>query len=311
MSNDVAVRGQNPMSTLSGYIMSRRDNLAAVLPKTLTPERLCKIALAAASRNPTLLQATPESFYVALHSCAQLGLEPNTPLGAAYLIPFRNNKAGTMEVQFIPGYRGLIDLARRSGQIQNIYAYAVREGDEFSYALGLRPDIVHVPKGAPDANLTHVYAVAKLKDGGEQFVVMTRAEVDLIRGRSRSKDNGPWVTDYEAMALKTAIRRLVKYLPMSIELAAAIEHDDAVETGTANLVVDAITGEVQAEAPKSRTASMKAKLKPAAVIEPTPETLPGDDLSFNEELIPTAATNAAAAIDGADSRERPANGRGA
>lgn len=192
----------------------------------MSVDRVKAIALSAASRNPKLLACTAESFYVALHTSVSLGLEPNTPLQHAHLIPYNNKRAGTVEAQFQLGYKGLIELCRRSGQIQNIYAYPVREGDEFEYSLGLRPDIKHTPRSGPDKRMSHVYAVAKLKDGGEQFVVMTHAEVEAIRLRSRSANEGPWVTDFEAMAMKTALKRLTKLLPQSITLSTAIEKDD-------------------------------------------------------------------------------------
>ncbi len=279
---------------LTAYLMagSSRASLAQVMPKTMSPDRMLKIALAAASRTPKLLECTKESFYIALHSCAQLGLEPNTPLGAAYLVPYFNGKTKQMEVQFQPGYRGLIDLARRSGQISTIFAYPVRKGDLFKYRLGLDPDIQHEPVSGPEAELTHVYAVAKLKDDGVQFVVMTRAEVEAIRQRSKAKDFGPWTTDYEQMALKTAIKRLCKYLPMTIEIADVVDHDNAVEYGDMNLVVDATTGEVKDEggpAKTSKSQQMAAKYTrrtsaEAVAKDDVPDTQPAPELGTSDDL---------------------------
>jgi recombination protein RecT len=291
--------------------------LQAVLAKTLTPERLIKIAVAGVARTPKLLQCDPGTIYSALHTAGQLGLEPFTPLGHAHLVPFWNGKAKRMEAQFIPGWQGLVDLARRSGHVSIIYAYAVRKGDDFDYCLGLNPNLTHRPVAGPEpdgSNLTHVYAVAKMRDGAAQFVCLTREEVEKAKLKSLSKDRegnvfGPWADHYESMALKTAVKRLCKYLPMSIDLAKAIEHDDKVEMGAHNLVIDSITGEIQSEAPKtqSRTEAMKAKLKQqaAVVVEPPPELPAGDDedLSFDgqiDDLIPeNKPTNAVKAIQGA------------
>ena len=148
----------------------------------------------------------------------------------------------------------MIDLARRSGQIQSLNAVAVYEGDEFECTLGLNPDIKHRPNWE-NANredprkMIFVYAVAKLKDGGVQFEVMSRKEVDAIRSRSRSSGSGPWVTDYVAMSLKTVIRRLFKYLPVSIEMQKAVVIDEQTESGVVidhwnESVVDVQSGDV-------------------------------------------------------------------
>ncbi len=126
----------------------------------------------------------------------------------------------------IIGYRGMIDLARRSGQIASLSARVVREGDEFSFEFGLDEKLIHRPGENEDAPVTHVYAVARLKDGGTQFEVMTRKQIELVRSLSKAGNNGPWVTHWEEMAKKTAIRRLFKYLPVSIEIQRAVSMDE-------------------------------------------------------------------------------------
>lgn len=177
--------------------------------------------------------------------CAQLGLEPGGALGHAYLLPFENRKKGITEVQFIVGYRGMLDLARRSGQIISIEARAVYAADRFHVALGLNPDLTHEPdwEAADRGPLRFVYAVAKLKDGGTQFEVMSRAEIERVRSQSKAGQNGPWVTHFDEMAKKTVIRRLFKYLPVSIELATAVGLDEQSEAGQPqdNPLTDAIT----------------------------------------------------------------------
>lgn len=217
--------------------------LKAALPRHMTAERMARIATTEMRKVPKLAQCDPMSFLGAVIQCAQLGLEPGNALGHAYILPFdKREKVGGQwktvrtEAQVIIGYRGMIDLARRSGQIVSIDARAVYDGDKFECELGLDPRIEHVPdwqnaSRADPAKLRFVYAVARLKDGGLQFDVMSRAEIDAIRARSKSADNGPWVTDYPAMALKTVVRRLFKFLPVSIEIQRAVTLDEQAESG--------------------------------------------------------------------------------
>ena len=220
-----------------------QSQIKAALPRHMTAERMARIATTEMRKVPKLGQCDPMSFLGAVIQCAQLGLEPGNALGHAYILPFdKREKVGGQwktvrtEAQVIIGYRGMIDLARRSGQIISIDARAVYDGDKFECVLGLDPKIDHVPDWqnaarADASKLRFVYAVAKLKDGGLQFDVMSRAEVEGIRARSKSADNGPWVTDFAAMAVKTVVRRLFKFLPVSIELQTAVGLDEMAEAG--------------------------------------------------------------------------------
>ena len=207
-----------------------KEQIKLALPAHMTPDRLLRIALTEVRRNPKLANCEQTSLLSAVFQCAQLGLEPGTSLGHAYLIPYGR------EVQFQIGYRGMIDLARRSGQIHSIDAHAVYEGDEFQCELGLesilnhRPDWGNANRSNPD-KLLFAYAVAKLKDGGTQFRVMSRSELEAVRNRSRSGSSGPWKTDFEAMCLKTVVKRLFKWLPISVEMSKAIHQDDAAFAG--------------------------------------------------------------------------------
>lgn len=247
------------LGTLAALLESKKPQLAQVLPKHLTPERLVKIAISAVSKNPALLNCTPESVYLSVAQAAQLGLEPGGVLGGAYLVPYKST------CQLIVGYRGLIDLARRSGQIASIEAHVVRRGDAFDLEFGLTPKLMHKPKldGAP-GEMQFAYAIARLRDGSVQYEVMTKAEIDAIRGRSRSGTSGPWVTDYEEMARKTVLRRLAKYLPLSTELATALDGEEQAEPFSAAPVVEVMPEVVpEPEEPPTRTSSIKAKLKQA------------------------------------------------
>jgi recombinational DNA repair protein RecT len=141
-------------------------------------------------------------------------------------VPYKN------KAQLIPGYQGLLTLARRSGELLKIVPRVVREGDHFRYAYGKNEILEHTPADDSDAPLTHVYAIAWIRGCPEpQFEVMTRKEVEKHRDRSKAKDSGPWRTDYEAMALKTVLRKLCKFLPASVELKRAVELDERADAG--------------------------------------------------------------------------------
>jgi recombination protein RecT len=227
-SSAIARRNQqlaDKQKTLAQQIEAMKPEIARALPRHLNPERVARIAVTVMRRTPKLAECTPASFLGALMTCAQLGLEPG-PLGHAYLVPYGN------EVTFIAGYRGLVDLARRSGQVQSVSARTVRDGDQFDYEFGLEPSLHHKPAGT-DQPVTHVYAVIRYKDGGYDFDVMTKLEVDAVRKRSKASGSGPWVTDYPEMAKKTVLRRLLKTAPMSIEYQQAVANDEQTRTSTA------------------------------------------------------------------------------
>ncbi len=225
---------QSKANTFKSLLERSHKEIAAALPKHLTADRLSRIAMTEVRKNPELLNCDQASLLGAVIQAAQLGLEPGSALGHCYLIPFNNRQKNRKEIQFIIGYRGMLDLARRSGSCNKVDARAVYQGDEFTYQLGLDEKLVHVPAARnPGDQITHVYAIAALKNGTKQFDVMTRAEVEEIRGTSATGDkpSSPWATDYEAMAKKTVIRRLFKYLPVSIEIQQAVGLDEMADRG--------------------------------------------------------------------------------
>ncbi|WP_026678189.1 recombination protein RecT [Fictibacillus gelatini] len=224
----------SPAQTIAAYLKKMAPEIEKALPSHMNPDRLARIALTTIRTNPTLLECTVPSLMGAVMQSAQLGLEPGL-IGHCYFVPFNNKKKGPdgreyweKDVQFIIGYKGMIDLARRSGQIQNIYAYTVHENDEFEYALGLHPKLEHKPATGNRGKMTHAYAVAHFKDGGYQFEVMDVEEIEKRKKRSKASKNGPWVTDYEEMAKKTVIRHMWKYLPISIEIQEQAAQDEVV-----------------------------------------------------------------------------------
>lgn len=211
--------------SVAKLLEAQKAQIATALPKHMTADRMARIALTELRKNPELLICEPLSFLGAIIQCAQLGLEPGNALGHAYLVPFWNSKKKRKEVQLIPGYRGFIDLARRSGEILTISARTVHENDSFDYSYGLDETLNHRPSLGERGDVIGAYAVAKLKDGGHQFEFMSREQIDKIKS-----DTTVWKNHYEEMARKTVVRRLAKYLPLSVELASLIEISDKEET---------------------------------------------------------------------------------
>ena len=221
-----AVQKKEKPSMMS-WIESCKPQIAKALPSAITPERFTRIVMTAVSQKPELGQCTPTSFMGAMLTAAQLGLEPNTPLGQAYLIPYRNK--GTLEVQFQIGYKGLIEMAHRSGEVKSIEAHVVRENDTFEYELGLEPKLRHVPAMRDRGNITWVYAVYKLTNGGYGFEVMSYEDIEAHR-KQYSKAGGsysPWNTAWEAMAKKTVLKRALKYAPMTTEFVKGAIDDES------------------------------------------------------------------------------------
>lgn len=220
--------------SIADLIKAMQPEIKKALPDVITPERFTRMALSALNTIPKLQECTQMSFLAALMNAAQLGLEPNTPLGQAYLIPY-NNK-GTLECQFQIGYRGLIDLGYRNPQMQIITAQAVYENDEFEYALGLNPRLEHRPALENRGEVRLFYGLFKLVNGGFGFEVMSREAVDTYaRTYSRSFDSSysPWKTNYEAMAKKTVIKQALKYAPVKADFSKALSVDGTVKNGLA------------------------------------------------------------------------------
>lgn len=210
---------------VAAMLSKMAPQLRAALPRHLDAARFIRIALTTVRRNPKILECSEQSFLGALMVAAQTGLEPDGVQAA--LVPYFSRKTSTFECQFQTMYRGMIALARRSGEVAAIYAHAVYEGDAFDYQLGDTPRCKHKPKGCTDpARLTHAYAVFTTKDGAKDFEVLTREQVEAVRRRAKSPEEGPWVTDYAEQARKTAIKKLLKRAPMSAEDHRALEADE-------------------------------------------------------------------------------------
>lgn len=247
LKNELAKKANNSVTdnknkepqTIKDWIKVMEPAIKKALPSVITPERFSRIALTAISVNPKLAECTPQSFIGALMNAAQLGLEPNTPLGQAYLIPFDNSRkingeyVKISEVQFQIGYKGLIELAYRSGEFTNIYAKEVFENDEFEYEFGLEPVLKHKPASGDRGEVVAYYAVFKLTNGGFGFEVMSKSDVENHAKRySKSYGNSktPWNTNYDEMAKKTVLKKVLKYAPIKAEFAKQVVQDATIAT---------------------------------------------------------------------------------
>jgi len=256
-----------------------KPQLAVALPPHLSADRLVRSVVTVLQANPALLDCERASLYRSVMTCAQLGLEPDGVLGQAWLVPSRG------KVQLVPGYRGFIALARNSGLILSINAQAVHRNDHFDYAYGLNERLEHVPAAGARGEITHFYAYVKFQDGGHHFDVLSRDEVDAIRDRSEGyqvfragkAEDSAWVTGYAEMGKKTVIRRIAKYLPLSVQQAAALAdlHDAGKHAALDNLgelVVDIPDVEIR---PAAEPATHRSRLDAfASGLLETPEAPP-------------------------------------
>ena len=217
--------------TIVDMIKVLEPEIKKALPSVMTPERFMRMALSAINNTPKLAECTQISFLAALMNAAQLGLEPNTPLGQAYLIPY-NNK-GTMECQFQIGYKGIIELVYRNELVQTISAQVVYEHDQFEYELGLNAKLYHKPALRDRGEAVLFYALFKLANGGYGFEVMSKEDIDLFamkHSKAFTSEYSPWKSEYEEMAKKTVIKRVLKYAPIKAELRRAFSVDESVRT---------------------------------------------------------------------------------
>ncbi len=225
-STDLAERIESPPAvkktdTVAELIARHESQFKIALAGTIDEKKFARVALSALRNNPKLLEASQLSLLSALMACAQLGLEPHGPLEHAYLVPYKG------EVQLIIGYRGMEQLAYRSGLVSSIVARVVREGDHFEFGFGTEEFVSHVPAAGVGGEVTHSYAIAKLVTGGTVPIVLFREDIERARPSSSAKGSeSPWQTDYDQMARKTAIRALFKDLPASTETQQALGFDE-------------------------------------------------------------------------------------
>jgi len=265
-----------------------KENLGLVASKYLNPERVIRVAMLAASRQPKLFNCTPASFLGSVIKAAEAGLDFGGVSGQGYLVPYRNRylsgRAGreVFECQFVPGYQGFIELAYRSGRVTYIDAQLVYEADTFDYELGSDPWIKHKPSLATDRGpVKAAYAVAFLTDSTRPKVeIMAVADLEAIRSRSKAKDDGPWVTDAGEMFRKCPVRRIWKYLPKTQEVIAAIDADNA-QFDTGGVATNLLNQAPGVEGCRERMAAAVAPPAPAG--SPPPSASPDDQPETFEE----------------------------
>ena len=245
------------VTTIESLIEENKVKLGEILPANMSKDRLVRIALTTIRLNPKLADCTPQSFLGALFQSAQLGLEPNIE-GQAYIIPYNNTKIingrkqKVTEAQFQIGYKGYIELFYRHGAASYIDMHSVYQNDIFEYSYGTENYIKHCPKFKDRGEVIAYYAIAKLRNGGSLFKVMSKEEC-IEHGQTHSKcyikmewneaahayvplknpyfePNSPWAKDLNAMCKKTVIKQLAKILPKSVELQKAIAMDDTTKS---------------------------------------------------------------------------------
>lgn len=217
--------------SIKDMIQTLQPEIKRALPSVLTPERFTRMALSALNNTPKLAECSQMSFLAALMNAAQLGLEPNTPLGQAYLIPYQNK--GKLECQFQIGYKGIIELVYRNPLVQTIQAQAVYENDEFEYELGLNSKLFHRPALHDRGEVTLFYALFKLANGGYGFEVMSKEDMEAFAKRyskAVASEYSPWKTNFEDMAKKTVIKQVLKYAPIRTDFLKAVSMDESIKS---------------------------------------------------------------------------------
>lgn len=223
--NNNLTPAQRKQDTVRGLLKSMEGEIKNALPSYLPVEKFIRTALTAINSNPKLAECSQESLLAAIMNSAQLGLEFNTPLGEAYLIPYGN------KVNFQLGYQGLLKLAYNTGQFKRITAREVRENEEFDFDYGTG-EISHRPcLTGSSGDVIGYYAIYQTKDGGQDVFYFSKADAERYgKTFSQSYNNGPWKTNFDAMAKKSALIQVLKYAPKAIEsqtLVQATNFDNA------------------------------------------------------------------------------------
>ena len=284
-----------------------QQQIAAAIRTDISPKTVVRITLSNMLRNPKLQDCTQASVVQAVLTACALGLEPDGVSGQAYLVPY--NDVCTL----IPGYRGLIQLAYRSGEVLSIQALNVYANEKFERHVGSIPPVTHAPK-APEMRGEYVgsYAVATIKGGGCVCEFMFKTEIEAIRQRSKAKDAGPWVTDTDEMRRKTVVRRLFKYVPSSATLRQAVSMDDEFEADRGTFV-DMVDAPLPTTKAAKLTANVRAKTPAQRAIDAAAEI----SEETGQRLVPAAAVwsdpmpqDDSGGIQGRDAPESPAEDTG-
>lgn len=260
MENQIAKTAKKEEG-LRDLIIRMKDQFALALPKHMTPDRFTRVVLTTINKTPKLSECTRESLLACLMDCSALGIEPDNRM--AYLIPYGN------QCTLVIGYKALVALARRSGEISDIHADVVCANDQFEYSFGSEGKLIHKPKLGDRGDVVAAYSFAKLKDGSCSYEVMDLEEISAIKNRSKASKSGPWVTDFNEMAKKTVFRRHSKWLPVSSEkMQEALEKDfdvptDIVDFSKAGKPAVGMPKEIEAPTPGELSEEEKEQIRKA------------------------------------------------
>ena len=222
-----AISRRDQLTALNEFLGTKRKSLVKIAPKGTDVDRIIRVAMFEAAKNERLVQCSPTAGYLALAKACELNLVAGGVLHRASLVPMWNRKAKTYDAELWIEYTGLMDLVKRSGEVAHFVARVVHENDEFDHHFDLEHGEVlkHRVNYEDPGGLKLAYAVCYYKDGQRQVEVMRKDQIDKIRSNSRSPDNGPWAQHTEEMWRKTVIRRICKYLPLTSDTTAVLEHD--------------------------------------------------------------------------------------
>lgn len=293
------------MATIADVLQKRQKEIAKAIPRGLDPQRFLRVALTNFQVTPKLLDCTPASVFTCVMQAAQWGLELDPVLGQCYMVPYKTTAT------LIIGYRGLMEMARRHPSMVKMNAKLVYEQDHLHVEYGLYPKLEHIPVLTPDRGaVIGAYCTWRLKESDEpDFLYMNREEIDDIRKRSRAANDGPWVTDFDMMALKTVLRRASRFWPQTTDLGRIVAEDERAELGIEVPTMDFDAPALPAEAPK-KLADVLPPLPPGVLADagvtsasvpppadPAPKpTTPAEDFQLDAEVIAREAASVPAHV---------------
>lgn len=300
----VVERMPNPVAEARMQLQQMESQFKAALPAHIPVERFARVVMTAIQNKPALVtKCTRQSLWNSCMKAAQDGLLPDGREGA--IVEYGD------QAQWMPMIAGLRKKVRNSGEIATWDVNVVHKNDKFAFRLGDDPFIAHEPTLDDPGPVVAAYAIAVLKSGEKSREVMSVTAIEKVRGRSKAKNNGPWITDYEEMCRKTVARRHSKVLPMSTDLDDLIRRDDALydmegakdeaQTGRPKslagrldalaalngngVVVDRETGEITEPA---QADAAQADAAPAEQLQPDPEQA-GGQIDIAEEQFAQSA----------------------
>jgi recombination protein RecT len=276
------------VNTIEHYLENNKTKLKKALGKWMTMDKMLMLVVNSIRRNPTLAQCSPISIYSCIMQSAQLHLPPDDMRGLAYLVPYWNSKKNVYEAQFMPGYKGLVSLAKDSGEVKNVYSRVVYDKEVFEIEEGLNPLLRHIPlPPAERGNNRGTYTVVEFKDGSKEFTFMWEDDIMKIKNRSKAAGSGPWVSDPDEMRKKTTIRRAMKTRDLSPAMNKAVALDELIDTEVSSREEfeddDFMTENLAGKPPVAEPQEKKVEPTDAEVVDPAAKKA-ADDAEFSKTL---------------------------